>query len=88
MIKESVRPERVYRYRNLSVISWRDNLVGKPAVSITRGYKPHGSNDFVNLKLSLYRDNIPVLLKLLEAYLQDYPSVSNVDIVIERKVFS
>jgi hypothetical protein len=86
--KKSGLPEVVYRHRNLQLIYWGDNAVGKPVISISRGYRPRGANDFINLKLSLYRDNVPVLLRLLEAYLEDYPSASGVDVVIERKVFS
>jgi len=88
MKKITVMPERVYRYRNLSVVVWKDNDAGKPTITIGRGFKPQDSTQFVNLRLSLYKDNIPALIKLLETYLQEYPSASAGDIVIERKVFS
>jgi len=81
----NIQPLIVYRYKNLNVVVWKDNDVGKPTISIGRGYRPHGAKDFVNLKLSFYKDNIPALVKLLEAYLFDFPPVSGVDIVIIKK---
>jgi len=67
------KPEKIYRYRNLKVVIWKDKKDGKPTVVIGRGYKPLGSKKFVNLSLSLYFDNVPELVKLLKDYLDDYP---------------
>jgi len=65
--------EKIYRYRNLKVVVWKDKNDGKPTVTIGRGYKPLNSNKFVNLSLNLYSDNVPELIKLLKDYINDYP---------------
>lgn len=67
------KPEKIYRYRNLKVVVWKDKNDGKPTITIGRGYKPINSKKFVNLSLNLYSDNIPELIKLLKAYIENYP---------------
>ena len=77
------KPEKIYRYRNLKVVVWKDKDDGKPTITIGRGYKPIGASKYINLSLNLYENNIPQLLQLFRDYLKDYP-VDNFKMLIDE----
>lgn len=83
------KPLCSYSYKNLSLSVW-DSKAGCPSLVISRGYKPKSSNAFVNLTLSIYPDNLPVLIALFEAYLKDN-SFSEADkarnIIVSKRCF-
>ena len=66
-------PLKVYRYRNLKLAIWKDKGDGKPTVSISRGFKPSGCMNFVNVSVALYHDNLPELRCLIDRCLNEYP---------------
>ena len=78
------KPEKVYRYRNLKLVIWKNKDDGKPTITIGRGYRPVGAKKFVNLSLNLYVNNVPQLLCLFKDYLKDYP-VDGFKLIISEK---